>query len=224
MPSSHLTLLQHFVKNEIPLGSNILLMGPPGVGKTVFCESLICETVKNGSKSLYITLDHNPEDVRRRVHFVEGNCPLTFVDGYSWLIGITKERYRVTNLSNLSDLSVKMISATSEMGKGSFFVFDSISTLLIYNSENEVVRFLEVNMARMKHSENIGIWIVERGIHSEAFYYTIRHMCDGVLDMRFEEHEGLSRFIRMHTFRGISHNTEWRSFNIGPNGEFAINS
>ena len=78
----------------VPLGSNILLMGPPGVGKTVFCENLMREHLKNGGKNLYITLDHPPKDIRKR--FEKNNINLTekkerifFVDGYSWLTGNT---------------------------------------------------------------------------------------------------------------------------------------
>jgi len=32
--------LERFVNEGLPQGSNVSLMGPPGVGKTVFCENL----------------------------------------------------------------------------------------------------------------------------------------------------------------------------------------
>lgn len=233
MSSFRFSSLEVFVNSEIPLGSNILLVGPPGVGKTVLCETLLCECLKKGAETLYITLDYSPKDAKRRINkrginLAEEERKLVFVDGYSWLVGESTEQYRVVNLSNLSDLSVKMISASNTLGKGAFFVFDSISTLLVYNSENEAERFLEINMARMKHNDNVGLWVVEQGIHSEKFYNTIRHIADGILEMRFEEHveeegqEGFLRFIRMHTFKGLFHRMIWIYFTIRPDGELAI--
>jgi KaiC/GvpD/RAD55 family RecA-like ATPase len=128
----------------------------------------------------------------------------------------------VSNLSNLSDLSVKIISALDDINVHSLFILDSISTLLIYNSENEVARFLEINMARMKHNNHVSVWVIELGIHSGQFYNTLRHMADCILEMRFEEQGELLRYIRMHTFKGLRHNTTWRKFLIDEKGDMAI--
>ena len=170
---------------------------------------------------MYATLDHSPEDIRSRIQarglsISKNKTPLIFVDGYSWLVGETTEKYSARNLSNLSDLSVKMISASNELGKGTFFIFDSVSSLLVYNAENEVERFLGVNMARMKHAQNLGLWVVEQGIHSESFYNVLRHKSDGVLEMKFEENNQgtLERYIRLHTFKNLKHEIVWKPFDI----------
>jgi KaiC/GvpD/RAD55 family RecA-like ATPase len=221
------SILKFFIEAEVPLGSNMLLTGPPGVGKTVLGENLMREHLMNGGKNLYITLDHPPNDIRKRfkncnIDYTEDDGRMLFVDGYSWLTGDTSETYRVLNLSNLSDLSVKMITASTKLGEAVFFLFDSISTLLLYKTEKEVERFLGVNMARMKHNRNIGLWVVENGIHTQGFYNTIRHLVDCVIDMRLDEHEELQRLVRMHSFKGIKHNTRWLSFTINNDGDVTI--
>jgi KaiC/GvpD/RAD55 family RecA-like ATPase len=50
----------------IPKGSNILVAGGPGTGKTIFCLQLLYNAAKNGHKALYITLEEPLE--RLRVH------------------------------------------------------------------------------------------------------------------------------------------------------------
>jgi KaiC/GvpD/RAD55 family RecA-like ATPase len=182
--------------------------------------------LSNGTEALFVTLDQSPKDVRKQISlnsdFRKNYKKLVFVDGYSWLIGELNESYRVGNLYNLSGLSSKIMSAINKLGESKFFAFDSISTLLLYNTENDVERFLKINMARMKHFNNVGLWIVELGIHSEGFYNMLRHMADGILEMRFEEHEEIMHLIRMHTFKGLEHSTRWARFDICSNGEVII--
>lgn len=221
MTSLKFSLLDLFLKSELPLSQNIILVGPPGVGKTTFCETLLSECLENGIQTLYITLDDSPKKIKDRLSKridLSGKMEVVFVDAYSWLTGGSTERFHVGSLSNLSDLSVKIVSASSNFGEKAFFIFDSISTLLIYNSENEVERFLEVNIARMKNTNSVGIWVVEQGIHSESFYNVLRHMADGILEMRFVEESELKRFIRLHSFKGVSHDTSWKAFSITAEG------
>jgi KaiC/GvpD/RAD55 family RecA-like ATPase len=214
-------LLSTFVQGgSIPEG-NLIVVGPSGIGKTIFCETIINGLLLTKARIMYVTLDHSPNEIRTRIEakgipVLEDNTPLMFVDGYSWLVGEMSEKYSARNLSNLSDLSVKMISASNELGIGIFFIFDSVSSLLVYNAETEVERFLGVNMARMKHAHNLGLWVVEEGIHSESFYNVLRHKSDGVLEMKFEDSDRgtVERYIRLHTLKNLKHEIMWKPFEI----------
>jgi len=200
------------------LTGNIILIGPPGIGKTLFCETNLINCLNSGNNSLYIALESDPNEINARLFDPEENFKqegsLVFIDGYSWLVGGSDEKYTLNSLSNLSDLSVKIISASTALNHNLLFIFDSISTLLIYNSENEVERFLGINMARMKHFNNVGFWILEEGIHSNRFYNVLRQRSDCVLEMRFEEQGELTRAIRMHTCKTNEHETRWFPFHI----------
>jgi KaiC/GvpD/RAD55 family RecA-like ATPase len=210
-------LFKSFMSGFVLTG-NVLLIGPPGIGKTLFCETNLVDCLKSGNNSLYIALESDASEIKARLfehdENVEQEGTLLFVDGYSWLVGGSDEKYALNNLSNLSDLSVKIISASTAINHNLLFIFDSISTLLIYNSENEVERFLGINMARMKHFNNVGFWILEEGIHSNRFYNVLRQRSDCVLEMRFEEKSELTRSIRMHTCKSNEHETRWLPFHI----------
>lgn len=205
--------LAPLLESGLPLGTNMVLLGPPGAGKTSFSESLLCECMARGVGGLYITLDHSPAELRARLkdgHSPAGSKPsLEFVDGYSWRTGGSTERFFVANLFNLSDLSVRIFLAANEMTGRIFFILDSVTTLLTYSSEAEVTRFLDVNMARMRRNANAGVYIVEEGIHSAAFYNSLRHIADAVLEMRIEDEDEIRRYIRVHTFRGANPSSRW---------------
>lgn len=213
----HFNLFKPFI-HASQITGNVLIIGPPGIGKTLFCEVNLVEFLKQGNTGLYIALDSAPIEIKARLFENDENLEekgtLGFVDGYSWLVGGSSNKYTLNNLSNLSDLSVKLISASNELNHNLLFLFDSISTLLIYNSENEVERFLGINMARMKHCNNVGFWILEEGIHSTRFYNVLRQRSDCVLEMRFEEQSELIRLIRMHTCKTNVHETRWLPFHI----------
>lgn len=217
------SLLKALGINDISFGNNILLTGPAGVGKSTFCDNLTNECLREGINVVYAALDVAPNNIRTAIQLgrpEEINLKgLTFVDGYSWLLGEVNETHHVSHLSNLNDLSVRIYNAINEQGgKSHVLLFDSISTLFIYNSETEITRFMQINMARVKHSNGLGFWTVGEGIHAPAFYSFLRHMAEGIIEMRCEDSSELKHFMRIHTLKGVSHKTNWHLFTIQDNG------
>jgi len=211
-------------KGEVPAGCNILLVGPSGSGKTVLCDTLLCEGLEVGQTCLYITMKMDPNLIRK--NFLAGGVNLSkmeFLDCFTWLTGQSSEHYSIQNLTNLSELSVRLVAVAEKMGEGIFFILDSVSNLCLYNVENTVLRFLEVNMARMKRNNNVGFYLVTQGIHSEAFYNGLRQMSDAVIEIRLREEENkIKREIRMHTFKFANHDTGWFPLIIDSNGKASI--
>ncbi|PNX49059.1 MAG: hypothetical protein BV457_02550 [Thermoplasmata archaeon M9B1D] len=53
--------LDQIIEGGLPKKSITLVSGPPGGGKSIFCFQFLWEGVKNGEKSLFLTLDKKPE-------------------------------------------------------------------------------------------------------------------------------------------------------------------
>ncbi len=201
-------------------------MGPPGIGKTIFCRNIATECAKAGTGVVYVTLDSSPKDIEEAINAQDDSKEtlkkISFVDCYSWLTGEMRGPYCISHLSNLGDLSVKLFTSLQEKGPQSTVIFDSISTLFVYNPENEVIRFLQVNIARIRQMRCFGIWTVEEGVHTSSLYNTLRHIMDVTLELRFEETANLERKIRVHTCRGSTHSTQWFPFEIKDRGILVI--
>lgn len=218
--------------DTIPFGNDIVLTGPAGVGKSVFCTNLTSECLSQNPELnvIYATFDSAPKEIRTRISEQDPEKhdnleKLIFVDGYSWLLGEVNENYHVSHLSNLNDLSVKIYNAINEKnGHNHILIFDSVSTLFVYNAENEVIRFLQTNMARVKQSESIAFWTVGENIHTTTFYNFLRHLADGVIEMRLDDEGELKRFLRIHTLKGLPHRTSWSPFAIEDTGKLVIQS
>ena len=148
---------------------------------------------------------------------------IIYVDMYSWLLGErSQERFQIDNASDMASISVVLSSAAEAAGPRAFVVFDSISSLLSYNSEELCTRFMKSHLARMKKHGDIGAYAFELGMHSNAFYNEIRSSFDGVIDLKLDEMDGeLRRFIRVYSYRG-AHETKWFRFLIGPDRSVKI--
>jgi KaiC/GvpD/RAD55 family RecA-like ATPase len=221
-------ILKGLILAPMSTGFNLAIMGPPGVGKSTLCQELIREASKSGMKCLYV-ITNNPiglvkEQLREMgVSPIARNEPVIYVDMYSWLLGErSSERFQIDNASDVAALSVVLSSAAETSGDRSFIAFDTLSTLLAYNSEELTVRFMKSHLARMKRHGNIGAYAIEMGIHSASFYNEVRASFDGVLEMKLEEMDGeLRRFIRVYRYRG-SHETKWFRLLIGPGRDVKI--
>ncbi len=198
------------------------------MGKTTLCQSLLREAMKAGLKCLY-AITNNPvslirEQLRSQAVPQQGRLDqIVFVDMYSWLLGErSQERFQIDNASDVAALSVVLSSAAETVGDRAFVVFDSLSTLLAYNSEELAVRFMKSHLARMKKHGNLGVYAIEMGIHSNPFYNEVRSTFDGVIEMKLEEIDGeLRRFVRVYRYRG-GHETKWFRFLITPDRSIKI--
>lgn len=221
-------ILKGLILTPLSAGLNLAIMGPPGVGKSTLCLELVKEAYGGGLKCLNI-ITNNPlalikEQLRALGITPIGKTePIVYVDMYSWLLGErSTERFQIDNASDVAALSVVLSTAAETVGDRSFVVFDSLSTMLAYNSEELTVRFMKSHLARMKKHGNVGAYAIETGIHSNSFYNEVRASFDGVIEMKLEEMDGeLRRFIRVYSYRG-GHETKWFRLLIGPDRSVKI--
>jgi KaiC/GvpD/RAD55 family RecA-like ATPase len=220
-------LLKGLVVTPITTGLNFALLAPPGAGKTTICQSLLKEAVEAGLRCLYV-ITNNPVSLIKEQVRAMGLSPgraeqIIYVDMYSWLLGErSPERFQIDNASDVASVSVVLSSAAETAGDRSFVIFDSLSTLLAYNSEDLSIRFMKSHLARMKKHGNIGAYAIELGIHSNSFYNEVRSSFDGIIDMKLDEMDGeLRRFIRVYSYRG-AHETKWFRLLIGPDRSVKI--
>ena len=81
------------VKGEIP-SSALLLIGPTGVGKTIFCKHFLYSGLSIGEPFVYVTTNETPEEIVTSMKsfgldinpYIQKNM-VKIVDGCSWKLG-----------------------------------------------------------------------------------------------------------------------------------------
>jgi len=188
----------------IPENSNITLIGPPGPEKMLLSLKVLNATLKAGGKGVYVTTDVLPSEIEKKSKAASidisefTNKSLRFVDCYSWTLGEAavgkagpigiEERKDITvpGPSALNDLSIGITQSIRDMENANI-IFQSISTLLLYNSPEIVFRFVQIMGARLKVAGATTFMHCEAQMHDERVITTLKHLADHVIEMKTEE-------------------------------------
>ncbi|MBN1923794.1 MAG: hypothetical protein JW791_03470 [Nanoarchaeota archaeon] len=179
----------------VPPGSCLLLISPPMIETRLFCTEFIFRGLQEDIPALFIEMDDSPEQLKLKA--LRYNLPLVnaenknllkWIDGYSArarkTLKDTKAIKRVSGPLALSDISIAISGAQSLFNNISDtykLVFDSVSTLLLYNNPETIYRFLQVITAKIKNSDGVALFVLGQGMHDSQVEMTIRHMMDGTI-------------------------------------------
>lgn len=205
--------LEQLFGAPIPPGSNILILGSLGSGKSYFSRLFLAQGLRKGEKCMSVCVDDDPSMVRRELNSKygldisahEGQDQMRFVDAYSWSGGRTapEEKFAVTGTLELADLSALISEAGEEPGqtdrlkKGGRRVIDSISSLFLNFELPYVQRFIAF-LARSGHFAEVStIFVVEQGACNDQTLNNIKYIMDGVLEFKNEDQKFLGRVQTM---------------------------
>ncbi|MFX1341475.1 MAG: RAD55 family ATPase, partial [Promethearchaeota archaeon] len=138
---------------EIPRGSQLLILGPPGVVKTALALRYLADRLQNDEPALFATTLWSPIQVRDTINqFSEKKLKssLNIVDGVSCVTAqSSKETFAFQNLYDLNTINLVLQQAIATMKNG-HLCLDNLTTLMTYSSPLSVIKFLQVLCGRVK--------------------------------------------------------------------------
>ncbi|MDY6769413.1 MAG: ATPase domain-containing protein [Candidatus Nanohaloarchaea archaeon] len=216
--STGVRMLDEELSGGFPQNSSVLVVGPPGVGKSTFVNQFMYQGLQEGEKGLYITLDSPPEEVRETAKyfgwdFDEYGDNLVFIDGYSWREGGEVDaEFAIDGPSDLNEMNITLADAMRELGKGrKRVVLDSVSTLVLYTDPGSAVKFLQVVGAKSKASNSNLLMTLEEGVHEQKTISTLNYVADGLLRMKMD---GEKRMMTVQRMVKTEHSRDWMEFGI----------
>lgn len=216
---------RRLVAGKVPRGQ-ILLIGPPGVGKSVFCMQFLYQGLLAGETAILVTTRESAMDACGSMRMLGFDIEpyikrgmFRIIDCYSWRIGNKpSSEYFVKNPADLSEISITIEGARNDF-KNIRFGMDSITDLVLYSNEDRFAKFLQLVSSRIKMADGMGIYAVTAGAHGERFMTLLRSMLDGVIEMAYDESSGkLQRLLRVFSLRKTRHDASWVPFQLTERG------
>lgn len=135
------------------IGKVVILVIPPETYGDI-SQKILTDLVKGwGMEGIYVSMNKPYSSMKESLENLAVLDKIIFVDGASSLAGespVGSKLVLVDNPANLSELSHAIGESAKKLGARGFLVFDSLSTLLIYNSEETSTRFAHTLTVRMK--------------------------------------------------------------------------
>jgi KaiC/GvpD/RAD55 family RecA-like ATPase len=189
--------IDELLSGGLPKGCAILLITPPIIEKQLLCLEYIYRGVAKDEPGIIVTTDDSPENLKDKaaqynwmLAKAEQKKYLKWVDSYS--INANRDVRsddavkRIGGPIALSDMAIAIseIQAQFFKMKDYFrFVFDSLSTLLMYSSPDTIYYFLQSIVPKIKASGGVGFFTLSGGMHDLKVVVTMRHMMDGAIEI-----------------------------------------
>jgi len=223
--------LDELIQGGFPLRCNLLLIGPPQVGKRTFGMQFFTSDMGEDT-GIFVSTTETAEGIKqeikrlgRDVEKSEKEGLLKFVDCYSKMIGLpsqdTFSTIRVGSVLDLSGIAVsasRMLSSLWPRRRKVKIVFDSVSSLLMYSNVSSVLRFLHVFFGRLKATEAVGLFLLQEGMHDEKVVVALEHLSDGVIRLEPDK-SGRYRTIEI---RGVVNCNDENLYEIADSGVIPV--
>jgi KaiC/GvpD/RAD55 family RecA-like ATPase len=221
-------IIDELLPEGYPTSSVVLVMGDPATGKTTLLVQLVAEALRKGKNIVYASLDDFPDSVRASMKVIgidpgsyetESRRRLTFIDCYSFLVGVRSKEQYSEDPQRLSDLSIVVSKALSETSDPSntLLAMDSLTTLIQRSGVRPSFDFLHTLVAKIRSCKASCVTSLSRKAFHPAIIAAIQDKVDGVIEMKAEDtKEGLARYIRVSKMKGARHVTAWTPYNRDP--------
>lgn len=210
------------LEKVIPPHSSILLLGPPGAGKTELAINLARKWVASGERTLYVTIASSGDEVLGRIggYTNDGGAgsTLRIIDCYVPQSGASQNRLIVnTNgIAHLESISLAISTVVESLGTPVRIIIDGMSSLFLYNAPQTMSKFVQVLSTKTKLEYGSIIFVIVDGMHESLSINSMMSLVDGVVDIR--EDEELRHFIRVRYLKGAEVEPKWYSYLL-KNGE-----
>jgi KaiC/GvpD/RAD55 family RecA-like ATPase len=177
---------------EMPKESLIMLVGPPGAGKSTFCQQVVLKSIAAERPIIYITTEQSPTGVTGllKEKGMGEQITLNFVDAFTETVGLTcapRSDTLCANCADLNSLSMATTKLQERVGqKGVLLAFDSLTSPYLFCG-TEITKFIRMFLARFAAEGNAVLALVDEGCGKEEDLGAMMSMADGILRMEIKE-------------------------------------
>ena len=197
--------LDDLLYGGIPFGKQILIMGPPFIGKETMVNNFLLEGVSKGIPCIILTTDSSPSDIRDELKYImpdieqyEGKGLVKYIDAYSKAMGMDETDPNMIVVDHPTDykgINKAIEEITAEFKKFSQvwrMCVRSVSALVTLSDPTTTYRFLQNLTGRSKRGKIVVLYLLDKGMHNEQEIQTLGHLMDGAIEFKTD---GVKTFL-----------------------------
>lgn len=219
--SVRIPILADLIPAEVPYRTAFIIEYDPDSSYYQILESTVHDLLSTGQVVSFFDYTRFPDQVRQDLRALgsdidafEAQGRFHLYDGYSATLGTkSKEKFAFESLK-VADLSLSLLKMTKDENpiKHDVGFSDNGSIGLRYNDEKVFLDFYATRVIpRIKLHDRISFSAFVSGVHSASFYKSMEDICDGVIDVKFDDSEGTPQTkLRMRAFKLGQFNGSWR--------------
>ena len=195
MPSLDKVLIEGY-----PERSNVLVVGPPGIGKEALGYWFTNSGLAQGDPCLYVT-HREVQDVVKDMRAFGVKVAQV---GPTWIARAGSPL--VCDLNDLAGLSSKIKGVIQGTGptRRLRITMDVMSPMLVLNPSESMYRFWSQLLAETKQKGAVLFATLEEGMHPPNLVTSMEQLFDGVIEMRiYEEGLAFTPLLRVRKMLGV---------------------
>ena len=179
---------------EVPPKNMILLVGPPGSGKSTFCKQVALQSLAMDRPIIFVVTEYGPSEAERSLRergLGEAELGLlNFVDAYNETVGVTvsdRANTMLADCNSLSRIDIAISKLTEKIGKkGILLVVDSLTSPYLFCG-SEVLRFMRQTLSRFAARSNAVLVCMDEGCGKPEDLVAMMTLSNGVIKMKLSE-------------------------------------
>ncbi len=228
--------VDQLLSGGIKMGDTVLVEGPPFCGKEVLLEQFMASALNKGIPVIYVSTNRAMKEVMRSIirrvpNFKQYNHQglIRMYDLFSKFKDdlVLKEGHRIFNIDDREDFQrfqgdlVFVLEELVKIYHGGVLIINSLSPLISQVDQQDLMKFLQVLIARSKSYRFTNLLDMAAGVHTESMVNSVEYLMDGIIEFRERDMKNMCRM------KGFSQNIltrDWVEYVVKENNIHVVGS